>query len=85
LVQDARLRSRLASGANRFVREHHDRRLVAGQLCQAYVRLLQGSKRWEQIAARSPRIGLLESGDRDEQIGAEDVSEYLEAGVHATA
>ena len=85
LLQDARLRARLASGANRFVREHHDRRLVAGQLCQAYVRLLQGSKRWEQIAARSPRVGFVESGDRDEQVGAEEVSDYLEAGVHATA
>ena len=85
LLSDARLRARLASGAYNFVRQHHDRRLVAGQLCQAYVRLLEGSKRWEQIAERPKRAGLSERHAHDVLLSDDEDIDYLEAAAHAGA
>lgn len=37
---DPLLRQRLAGNGYQFVREHHDRRLVARQVCEAYARVL---------------------------------------------
>jgi glycosyltransferase involved in cell wall biosynthesis len=62
LLKDPQLRGRIAAGGFRFVRERHDRRTVAAQLCGAYVRLLQGTRRWKQIAARPPVEPTFESG-----------------------
>lgn len=52
LLKNRTLRNRVAEGGHRFVREHHDRRIVAGNLCEAYIRMLQGTRRWKQIAKR---------------------------------
>jgi glycosyltransferase involved in cell wall biosynthesis len=56
ILTDDRLAARLAAGGNRFARERHDRRKVAAQLCQAYVRLLKGTPRWHEIAKRPAAI-----------------------------
>jgi hypothetical protein len=55
VLTDQRLAARLAAGGNQFVRERHDRRKVVVQLCRAYVRLLKGTKRWQEIEMR-PRV-----------------------------
>jgi 1,2-diacylglycerol 3-alpha-glucosyltransferase len=86
VLSDPSLRARLAIGGNRFVRERHDRRRVAAQLCQAYVRMLKPTRRWLQIAAR-PTVeppclqtqleigtGMFPTDDR-----------YLEGVAHASA
>jgi len=54
VLRDPVLRTRIARGGYHFVRERHDRRFVAAELCQAYCRLLMPTRRWKQIAARLP-------------------------------
>ncbi len=84
LLSSARLRSRVAAGGYRLVRERHDRRMVAAQLCQAYLHLMQETKRWNQIAQRpsvdAPSIDMLAADARDSER-----SSYLENAVHASA
>ena len=59
LLHDQKLRERLAQGGNSLVRERHDRRAVATELCQAYRRLLEPTRRWSAIAERPP-VGAFE-------------------------
>jgi hypothetical protein len=84
LLKNQRLRARIASGGYRFVREHHDRRNVAAQLCRAYVRLLKGTRRWPEIAAR-PTVGSLNQTTVAGADWRSDANEYVEADVHAIA
>ena len=65
VLKDHNLRTRIATGGHRFVREHHDRRRVAANLCGSYVRLLQETRRWKQIALRPVPAALMagEPGD----------------------
>jgi glycosyltransferase involved in cell wall biosynthesis len=60
VLRDHRLRQRIASGGYQFVRERHDRRAVAAQLCQAYCRLLMPTRRWKEVSARPAPLHLLE-------------------------
>jgi glycosyltransferase involved in cell wall biosynthesis len=84
VLTDGRLAARLAAGGNRFARERHDRRKVAAQLCQTYVRLLAGTKRWHEIAqrplAKSPWQEPSETGGLDLQPRG-----HREGVVHAGA
>src|SRR5262249_2565242 len=45
LLRDAALRERLGQNGHQFVREHHDRRLIAQGVCAAYARTLAASGR----------------------------------------
>lgn len=45
VLRDDSLRQRLARGGYQHVRENHDRRLVAQQICDAYRRTLDGARR----------------------------------------
>jgi hypothetical protein len=85
LLDDRELRDRLAAGGHAFVRAHHDRRIVAGRLCQAYVRTLEASHRWNIVATR-PRVGQLLDSDRQLEL-PEPAGEagFLEVGAHAVA
>jgi glycosyltransferase involved in cell wall biosynthesis len=83
LLMDARLRSRIAAGGNRFVRERHDRRNVAEQLCQAYVRLLKETRRWNEIASRPPARFERETPAPDPVALKSD--RYLEDPIHVSA
>jgi hypothetical protein len=60
VLRDPQLRRRIAEGGYQFVRERHDRRAVAAQLCQAYCRLLMPTRRWKEISARPAPLHLLE-------------------------
>jgi 1,2-diacylglycerol 3-alpha-glucosyltransferase len=51
-LQSFSLRQTIARGGNELVRERHDRRRVAAELCQMYRRLLQSTRRWPEVAAR---------------------------------
>jgi 1,2-diacylglycerol 3-alpha-glucosyltransferase len=57
VLKDETLRNRIAEGGHQFVKARHDRRVVAAQLCDAYVRLLRSSRRWHSIAER-PAAGI---------------------------
>jgi glycosyltransferase involved in cell wall biosynthesis len=83
LLTDSRLRARIAAGGSRFVRERHDRRNVAEQLCQSYVRLLKETRRWKESASRPP-------AQLERDIPASDSVDlmsdrYLEEPIHASA
>ena len=56
VLRDENLRDRIAAGGHRFVRENHDRRVVAENLCAAYQRLVEPTKRWAEISQR-PKAG----------------------------
>jgi glycosyltransferase involved in cell wall biosynthesis len=84
VLRDHNLRTRIATGGHRFVREHHDRRRVAANLCGSYVRLLQETRRWEQIAAR-PAPAALMAGDPGDNDNAQQSSEFGEVEIHASA
>jgi glycosyltransferase involved in cell wall biosynthesis len=60
VLKDETLRNRIAEGGHQFVRARHDRRTAAAQLCDAYVRLLQPTRRWQEIAARAPHRALID-------------------------
>ncbi len=60
VLRDSQLRHRIAEGGYQFVRERHDRRAVAAQLCQAYCRLLMPTRRWKEISTRPAPLHLLE-------------------------
>jgi glycosyltransferase involved in cell wall biosynthesis len=84
VLSNRSLATRLAAGGHRLVCERHDRRKVAGQLCQAYVRLLKGTKRWRQVAQRAPvapELGAIVHTDatKTQENGC------LEEAVHASA
>jgi len=84
VLKDHNLRSRIAKGGNRFVREHHDRRQVAANLCSSYVRLLQQTRRWQQIAAR-PAPEALMAGLHTDEDHAPVQNEFSEAEIHVSA
>jgi glycosyltransferase involved in cell wall biosynthesis len=52
VLKDESLRNRIAEGGHQFVLARHDRRVAAAQLCDSYVRLLQPTRRWREIAER---------------------------------
>jgi len=56
VLRDDELRERIACNGQRFVREHHDRRLVARQVCAAYAKTLTAAGRAAVLANR-PRVG----------------------------
>jgi predicted RNA polymerase sigma factor len=84
VLKDHQLRARIANGGHRFVREHHDRRRIAANLCSSYVRLVQKTRRWKQIAARPVPAALMAEvhGDEDQ---AHQQSGFAEAEIHASA
>jgi 1,2-diacylglycerol 3-alpha-glucosyltransferase len=84
LLKDSTLRSRIGKGGYRFVRDHHDRRQVAARLCESYVRLLEGSQRWKEVAAR-PRVDALAAGAELSADWNHERSEFAEVSVHASA
>lgn len=84
VLKDRALRSRISSGGHRFVRERHDRRKIAADLCRAYVRLLEPTHRWAEISARLSPQPLTLNGQRDEFGGVAQEDE-LEARIHASA
>ena len=45
LLRDEALRSRLAENGFRVVREHHDRKVTAQQVCESYLRTIQAAGR----------------------------------------
>src|SRR5690606_40111934 len=60
VLKDEALRTRIAEGGHQFVLARHDRRVAAAQLCDSYVRLLQSTRRWNEIAQRpSADVGRL--------------------------
>jgi glycosyltransferase involved in cell wall biosynthesis len=83
VLRDSTLRNRIAAGGNEFVRQRHDRRTVAAQLCQAYCRMLMPTRRWKEIAARPSPLHLLD----EPAMNLWDVggSRPLEAPLHASA
>jgi glycosyltransferase involved in cell wall biosynthesis len=54
VLRDSSLRHRIARGGYRYVREHHDRRVVAQRVCEAYVRLLEATGRAHRLQGRPP-------------------------------
>jgi glycosyltransferase involved in cell wall biosynthesis len=84
VLKDHRLRSRIAEGGYRFVRERHDRRRIAAELCGSYLRLLQETRRWDEIAARPAPAALVKEANFDAS-GAEDRGGFGEARIHASA
>jgi glycosyltransferase involved in cell wall biosynthesis len=85
LLHDKHLQSRLAAGAYGFVCKNHDRRVVAAELCQAYVRLLQGSKRWLHILERSRQPSSHDTTEGQAMEIGNAEQDCLEAPAHATA
>jgi 1,2-diacylglycerol 3-alpha-glucosyltransferase len=85
LLDDLRLQSRLGVGGYRFVHEHHDRRVVARRLCEAYVDLIKASKRWKEVAQRTWSGEPIGNGGQAEVSAVRAEACCLEAGGHATA
>ena len=52
VLRDDQLRERIARNGQRYVREHHDRRLVARQVCAAYLRTLEAAGRGHVLGQR---------------------------------
>jgi glycosyltransferase involved in cell wall biosynthesis len=52
VLRDPELARRIARGGYRYVRENHDRRLVARQVCEAYVRVLEATNRASRLKDR---------------------------------
>jgi glycosyltransferase involved in cell wall biosynthesis len=84
VLKDHQLRARIAKGGHRFVREHHDRRRVAANLCSSYVRLLQETRRWKQIATRPVPEALMAEVHGDEN-QAHQQNGFAETEIHASA
>jgi 1,2-diacylglycerol 3-alpha-glucosyltransferase len=84
LMQDGMLRAHIGAGAYGFVCQHHDRRGVAAELCQAYLRLLQGSKQWRRVLERNGSSEW-EWEDYQEAVAAFQETGCLEAVADATA
>lgn len=59
VLTDDGLRARLERNAYRFVQEHHDRRVVARQLCEFYLRTLAACRvsRSSQVRAVATEVG----------------------------
>jgi hypothetical protein len=60
VLRDGELRERIAAGGHAFVRARHDRRVVARQVCDAYIRTLADAGREGTLAHRprvSPKLG----------------------------
>jgi glycosyltransferase involved in cell wall biosynthesis len=56
VLRDPSLQLRIGEGGRQFVQARHDRRVVAEQLCRAYLRLVEGTRRWDEITKR-PSVG----------------------------
>jgi glycosyltransferase involved in cell wall biosynthesis len=54
VLRDAELARRLAANGHRFVRAHHDRLLIAGQVCAAYYRTLEQAGRARAVRSMGP-------------------------------
>ena len=54
VLRDGELRRRLAQNGHRFVRDHHDRRAIARQVCASYFRTLREAGRLASICERQP-------------------------------
>jgi glycosyltransferase involved in cell wall biosynthesis len=59
VLRDAQLRRRLAATGHRFVREHHDRRVTARQVCETYFRTLAEAGRLPRFAPQSTPDGVV--------------------------
>jgi 1,2-diacylglycerol 3-alpha-glucosyltransferase len=84
VLRDPQLRTRIAAGGHRFVCARHDRRVIAAHLCGAYVRLLQGTRRWNQIAMR-PAPAQLVNDNLPGEFGNKDRNGFEETEIHASA
>jgi len=84
VLSNGKLAARLAAGGHRLVCERHDRRKVVAQLCQTYVRTLKGTKRWKQVAERTPVAPELGAIVHSELRNTQE-SGCLEEAVHASA
>jgi glycosyltransferase involved in cell wall biosynthesis len=83
VLRDGELRRRLARNGHQFVRDHHDRRLVARQVCATYLRTLAAAGRplpAERRRFRFPKSTLGVDGPRGqggERVGREAAREVL--------
>lgn len=84
VLKNHQLRHRIAEGGHRFVRERHDRRKIAADLCRAYVRLLQPTRHWTEIAQR-PSPEAIRNLTGDEQIHDLEFDRRMETEIHASA
>jgi glycosyltransferase involved in cell wall biosynthesis len=84
VLRDPQLRTRIAAGGHRFVSARHDRRAIAAQLCGAYVRLMQGTRRWEEVAARPAPAPLID-GTTPSDFGDQERNHLAEIEIHASA
>jgi hypothetical protein len=83
VLRDPQLCQRIAQGGYQFVRQRHDRRAVAAQLCQAYCRLLMPTRRWQEISARPAPLHLMEMPALNVEVMA--AARPREECLHATA
>jgi 1,2-diacylglycerol 3-alpha-glucosyltransferase len=83
LLKDPEMRSRIGQGGYRFVRERHDRRHVAAQLCAAYTRLVEDSRRWDEIVSR-PRIEVTREREEPGHEWNLEGNGFAEVGIHAS-
>jgi len=80
VLKDESLRNRIAEGGHQFVLARHDRRVAAAQLCDSYVRLLQSTRRWSEIAERpSANVGRLLGLHESEPISMNPLETELNA------
>ncbi len=70
VLRDSQLRQRLACNGLQFVRERHDRRLMAQRLCASYVRTLERAGRSTQLCGR-PSSPLIVPGAEKAQAAGE--------------
>jgi glycosyltransferase involved in cell wall biosynthesis len=79
VLREPALRQRLARNGHRFVREHHDRRLVARQVCDAYAHALGGPGPADFMA---PAVDLLRAWEAVDLLSA---WEEAEARLHGAS
>lgn len=83
LLKNRQLRNRVAEGGHRFVCEHHDRRIVAGNLCDAYIRMLQGTRRWKQVVKREKAQPVWATDSENTATGCTTQNSKVEVNVSA--
>jgi glycosyltransferase involved in cell wall biosynthesis len=83
LLKDPEMRSRIGQGGYRFVRERHDRRHVAAQLCAAYTRLVEDTRRWDEIVSR-PRVEVTREREESGHEWNLEGNGFAEVGIHAS-
>lgn len=85
LLKNPGLRQRVAEGGRRFVQQNHDRRVVAGHLCDAYLRTLQATRRWKHIMQRPPAIPEWVDADTQDALTSSSGVLHTKVRAHATA